>query len=99
MGPPVHHTTGGQHNAGLKAYTGLVIVLRVSVSSLAPCIMDAPRGHTPFTAQVDSEQLPYLCMDLSFLHTLLTGGFKVTHSYPRCTLFCEVACAEAGCMC
>lgn len=26
---------------------------------------------------VDPEQLPYLCMDLSFLHTLLTGGFKV----------------------
>lgn len=29
---------------------------------------------------VEAEQLPYLCMDLSFLHTLLTGGFKVPES-------------------
>jgi hypothetical protein len=27
--------------------------------------------------QVEEAQRPYLCMDLSFLHTLLTQGFKV----------------------
>ena len=27
--------------------------------------------------QVDASQAPYLCLDLSFLHTLLTEGFKI----------------------
>ena len=27
--------------------------------------------------QVDVSQAPYLCLDLSFLHTLLTEGFKI----------------------
>ena len=28
-------------------------------------------------AQVDASQAPYLCLDLSFLHTLLTEGFRI----------------------
>lgn len=28
--------------------------------------------------QVDAAQAPYLCLDLSFLHTLLTEGFKIS---------------------
>ena len=28
-------------------------------------------------AQVDSAQAPFLCLDLSFLHSLLTHGFKI----------------------
>lgn len=27
--------------------------------------------------QVDAAQAPYLCLDLSFLHTLLTEGFRI----------------------
>ena len=27
--------------------------------------------------QVDASQAPYLCLDLSFLHTLLTEGFRI----------------------
>ena len=30
--------------------------------------------------QVDSAQAPFLCLDLSFLHTLLTQGFKIQQS-------------------
>lgn len=27
--------------------------------------------------QVDAAQAPFLCLDLSFLHTLLTEGFRI----------------------
>lgn len=32
---------------------------------------------TSYSAQVDTADRPYLCMDLSFCHQLLNEGFKV----------------------
>jgi len=46
---------------------------------------------------VEEPQRPYLCMDLSFLHTLLTKGFKVTARLQMCqTLGCTQQSALAG---
>jgi apyrase len=33
-----------------------------------------------FFQQVGSDQAPYLCLDLTFQHTLLTAGFKIPES-------------------
>ncbi len=42
----------------------------------------ASRGSRGRARQVEKAQAPYLCLDLSFQHALLTHGFKIEAASP-----------------